>query len=217
MEIRGNLRITNMDTTNSLTREECAAVALATQGRALQIPRESTWLRFKRWVFGCCLGEDYFDDLSFRKATRVALAHPMAAAGETALDSYKQFRPLRMTQTPSVAVCATEEIVEYGERPFIRAVRQPRFVAAAVIELRARLGRLPKREACHLVAERKYLEICRDRGLSQHDVALHQQYVLDMYFSENLYEHLPLTRRRLPKWLQWLVNEPSGVPDHTSY
>lgn len=83
------------------------------------------------------------------------------------------------------------------------AVKVPRFAAACTLELRSRLGRMEPTEANILLAERKYNEICRKRGVHTADAQRHLAHVLNALFTEDVLEVVASTRRRAPRWLRW--------------
>jgi hypothetical protein len=84
----------------------------------------------------------------------------------------------------------------------------PRFAAAVAIDLRSRLGQLPYNEANLLLVQRKYLEVCRNRGVHRTDVIVHEQHVINVFFGTKLFERVATVRARLPKWLKWAYDVP---------
>jgi hypothetical protein len=84
----------------------------------------------------------------------------------------------------------------------------PRFAAAVAIDLRSRLGPLPYNEANLLLVQRKYLEVCRNRGVHRTDVVAHEQYVINVFFGDKLFERVATVRTRLPGWLKWAYDVP---------
>lgn len=85
-----------------------------------------------------------------------------------------------------------------------RALIIPKFAAACALHLRSKLGAMPINEANTLLVQRKYLEVCRRRGVREVDIVLHQQFVVNAVFTEGALDELAITRRRLPKWVMWL-------------
>lgn len=80
----------------------------------------------------------------------------------------------------------------------------PRFAAACTLHLRAKLGMLAYNEPNYLLVERKYLELCRNHGVRDCDIALHRGFVLNTFFSETTLDAIAASRRRLPAWVKWL-------------
>lgn len=78
----------------------------------------------------------------------------------------------------------------------------PKFAAAVVLALRAKLGKLSPSEANRLLIEREYLKVCRDTTVRNVDCIMHQQFVMNAYFTEGITDQLATTRVRLPKWLR---------------
>jgi len=78
----------------------------------------------------------------------------------------------------------------------------PKFAAAVVVHLRTRLGVLSRSEANYMLVQRKYLEVCRDHGVRDVDVASHLQHVLNAFFTEDVYERIAKTRLRAPAWMR---------------
>lgn len=79
----------------------------------------------------------------------------------------------------------------------------PRFAAACVTVLRSRLGVLGRTSANLLLVQREYLRLCRRRGVRAHDIASHQLHVMNAFFTNDVYERVAQSRRRVPKWLKW--------------
>lgn len=80
----------------------------------------------------------------------------------------------------------------------------PRFAAAVVVYLRAKLGVLTATEANHLLVQRKYLEVCKLRNVRNVDIVSHQQFVLNAFFREDVLDRIGSVRSRLPMWLRWM-------------
>jgi len=78
----------------------------------------------------------------------------------------------------------------------------PKFAAAVVVHLRARLGVLARTDANLLLIQRKYLEVCREHGVRDVDVASHLQFVLNAFFTEDVFERVAKTRLRAPRWMR---------------
>jgi hypothetical protein len=87
----------------------------------------------------------------------------------------------------------------------IRAI--PRFVAACVVEMRARYGVLAKSEANILLVGQWYAKLCKQHCVRQSDVVRHRQLVLNCFFSETFdFEHAN-ARYNAPYWLKALRGE----------
>lgn len=95
-----------------------------------------------------------------------------------------------------------------------RAKIIPRFAAACVLHLRAKLGALPNNEANVLLVQRKYLEMCRKHNVRDVDTVLHQGFVMNAMFTESVLDDISASRRRLPKWIRFLeeVPETGSIP-----
>jgi len=78
----------------------------------------------------------------------------------------------------------------------------PRFAAAVCLNIRARVGRLQHSDANEMVVEREYLNICRSRNVRYDAIAAHRSYVLNAFFTEDVFEYISSTRTRLPMWLR---------------
>lgn len=76
----------------------------------------------------------------------------------------------------------------------------PRFAAACVTVLRVRLGVLGRTDANLLLVQREYLRICRRRGIRSADILSHQMFVMNAFFTEDVFERVAQSRRRLPIW-----------------
>lgn len=90
----------------------------------------------------------------------------------------------------------------------------PKFAAACVLHLRAKLGVLSKSEANVLLVQRKYLEVCRKHRVRDVDTVLHQGFVMNAMFTESVLDDIASSRRRLPAWIKFLeeVPETGSVP-----
>jgi len=89
----------------------------------------------------------------------------------------------------------------------------PKFAAAVVLALRSKLGKLAPSEANRLLIEREYLKVCRDTSVRNVDTIMHQQFVMNAYFTEGIVDQLATTRVRLPKWLrEAFVPVPNAEP-----
>jgi hypothetical protein len=110
--------------------------------------------------------------------------------------------------------CAEEGLLpHFEELPTHRKVSiMPRFVAALVVVLRTKFGRLGVNEANRLLIEREYLRICREGSVRLCDVAHHSQWVYNAYFNEGVFEEMPLARVRVPSWLRRLIGSSPVVP-----
>lgn len=99
---------------------------------------------------------------------------------------------------------AVENVVEQTPTPVESGVAMvvPRFVASVVVALRAKFGRLTTSEANRMLIEREYLRVCRDTSVRNIDVVMHQQFVVNAYFTEGIAEQVATVRVRLPKWLR---------------
>jgi len=89
-----------------------------------------------------------------------------------------------------------------------RAKIVPRFAAACVVHLRAKLGALSNSEANILLVQRKYLEVCRKHGVRDVDTVLHQGFVMNAMFTESVLDDIAASRRRLPAWIRFLEEVP---------
>lgn len=78
----------------------------------------------------------------------------------------------------------------------------PRFAAAVTLCLRAKFGHLSGNEANRLLIEREYLRVMRETSVRNVDVIAHQQWVINTYFNEGVFEELPTVRTRIPRWLR---------------
>jgi len=96
-----------------------------------------------------------------------------------------------------------------------RAHIVPKFAAACVLHLRAKLGALSNSEANVLLVQRKYLEVCRKHGVRDVDVVLHQGFVMNAMFTESVLDDIASSRRRLPAWMKFLDETPEtgSVPN----
>lgn len=106
--------------------------------------------------------------------------------------------------TAPIAVPVVRETTEWKGAHVI-----PRFVAACALMLRSELGSMAPTEANILLAQRKYLKLCRERRVRHVDVVAHQQHVINALFTEGVLDDVALVRRRLPRWVQWLRNQKS--------
>ncbi len=101
-------------------------------------------------------------------------------------------------------------MVRYGRK-------SPHFVAQMVLGLRARLGRLEATPANVLVVGRDYRRMC-DLGRSMnvqfrsYDIAIHEQAVINAFFSTIPGESDDLVRTRVPKWVARLFGQDTAVP-----
>ncbi len=91
----------------------------------------------------------------------------------------------------------------------------PKFAAACALHLRAKLGALNSSEANVLLAQRKYLEICRKHGVRDGDTVAHQQHVLNAFFGEGVLDEVGGIRRKLPRWVLALEGNPSSSVSST--
>jgi len=57
-----------------------------------------------------------------------------------------------------------------------------------------------------MLVERKYNELCRKRGVRMFDAERHKQFVMNAFFNEDVLEQVALTRKRVPKWLNWCLD-----------
>jgi len=80
----------------------------------------------------------------------------------------------------------------------------PKFAAAVALHIRAKLGKLQTNESNLLLVQRKYLEICHNHGVRDSDMIMHQQHVMNLVFDLQIADSVALSRRRVPRWLQWL-------------
>lgn len=80
----------------------------------------------------------------------------------------------------------------------------PKFAAACALHLRSKLGALQPTEANTLLVQRKYLELCRNRNVRECDTVLHQQFVMNAVFHEDVLDEIATVRRRAPGWVRWL-------------
>jgi hypothetical protein len=90
----------------------------------------------------------------------------------------------------------------YGVRSESKSRFTPRFVAAAVLVLRAKLGRLPNSDANRIVVEQEYNRVCRNANVRLVVINTHRQHVLNAYYTQFRHERVALSRKRLPKWVQ---------------
>jgi len=88
----------------------------------------------------------------------------------------------------------------------------PKFAAAVALHMRTLLGKMGATEANVLLAQRKYLEICRRRGVRDVDIVAHQQHVMNAFFTEDVLDRVGLAVARAPSWVRWLscVRRSSG-------
>jgi len=109
---------------------------------------------------------------------------------------------------------ANVDIVQFaGANRVVGAVRPiPRFVAACVVELRARYGVMSSSDANVLVIQDRYIKLCKTHHVRQIDVARHRQLVINLFFSSYLDFDIAHARRRAPQWLltmrDWFSDEP---------
>ncbi len=85
----------------------------------------------------------------------------------------------------------------------------PRFVAGVVHVLRSRLVSRKRTEDNILVVTREYHKICKIHGVHRGDIVLHQQAVLNCYFTEDVDVRSATARTRAPKWAKWVL----GITD----
>jgi len=90
----------------------------------------------------------------------------------------------------------------YGLAPRDKVVVVPKFAAAMVLCLRAKFGNLNLTEANRLLIEREYLRVCRESTVRNCDIVVHQQCVMNAFFTEGVHEELCTVRARLPRWLR---------------
>jgi len=79
----------------------------------------------------------------------------------------------------------------------------PKFAAAVALHMRTLLGKMGASEANILLAQRKYLEICRRRGVRDVDTVAHQQHVMNAFFNEDVLDRVGLAVARAPAWARW--------------
>ncbi len=78
----------------------------------------------------------------------------------------------------------------------------PKFAAAMVLCLRSKFGNLSLSEANRLLIEREYLRICQAAVVRNVDIIMHQQCVINAYFTEGVMEEVCTVRTRVPRWLR---------------
>lgn len=82
----------------------------------------------------------------------------------------------------------------------------PKFAAAVALHMRTLLGKMEVNEANILLAQRKYLEICRRRGVRDVDTVAHQQHTMNAFFTEDVLDRVGLALARAPTWVRWLTS-----------
>lgn len=125
------------------------------------------------------------------------------------LDLVSKFEKLRMTNKEWDALLLEHGVtVEYLETKIAQkhttAKIIPKFAAACVLQIRAKLGVLANNEANVLLVQRKYLELTRHHKVRDVDIVLHQQFVINAVFTEGVLDDTASVRRRLPRWIKWL-------------
>lgn len=79
----------------------------------------------------------------------------------------------------------------------------PKFAACMALELRCKLGSLSSDPANLLIVEREYLKLARSINVRRSDIAMHQQFVINTFFTEDELDRIARVRSRLPRWMKW--------------
>lgn len=82
----------------------------------------------------------------------------------------------------------------------------PRFSAAVVVAVRARIGVVSLSDANRLLVEREALRLMRDNNVREVDRSTHLPYVLDCYFSDTVHYDITSAPSRLPRLLRWVAD-----------
>lgn len=183
--------------------------------------RLSTWARFKRTVADwwqdvketsgvvqllCCIDvaelENYRQDERIRGDIRSAMRTQMGYNGGVTCVA----GAIRAAEAEGYHMVRSEAPVPMleAEGPIVNPQARiiPKFAAAVCLHLKAKFGHLSRDEANMLVVQRDYLKICREHGVRDVDIASHRQFVLNAFFTEDVMEHIALTRTRAPKWMR---------------
>jgi hypothetical protein len=78
----------------------------------------------------------------------------------------------------------------------------PRFIAAATLQLRARLSRMALSEANRLCVDMEYSRITRDGSVRACVIDAHRQHVINTFFTESDSERVATARARMPNWVK---------------
>lgn len=78
----------------------------------------------------------------------------------------------------------------------------PKFIAAAVNQLRAKLQRLEHNAANELTVSLEYGRLARDGSVRACVIDVHRQHVINAYFSQSGSERVATSRARVPAWLK---------------
>lgn len=158
-----------------------------------------------RWFF--CFDDKLLDEVQYEGAIRDDIAKELCvarpgsgktgiqyAAEEAASEGYTM-----LSNEDNFSTCQPVRVI-------------PRFAAACVTCLRAKFGRLPPNDANRLLIEREYLRVTRETSIRNADIVVHQQFVLNTYFNEDVLERTALVRARLPRWLRVAFGVKAPVP-----
>jgi hypothetical protein len=77
-----------------------------------------------------------------------------------------------------------------------------RFVAAAIVQLRSKLGAPQLTEANRIMVEMEYLRMCRNGSVRAVDIVTHQAHVINGFFTEFDFARVARARSRAPAWLR---------------
>jgi hypothetical protein len=78
----------------------------------------------------------------------------------------------------------------------------PRFIAASVLQLRARLSRQGLNEANRQCVDMEYSRITRDGSVRACIIDAHRQHVINAFFTESDSERVATARARMPGWVK---------------
>lgn len=81
----------------------------------------------------------------------------------------------------------------------------PKFAATMLLALRAALGRLESSDLNRKLVEAEYRRICRARDVRLTVVESNRAITIDAYFNETLFDEVVDSKKRLPRWLRWII------------
>lgn len=134
--------------------------------------------------------KEIFNETSYDMSNYTAAVDELVSTDADPHEIEAQLNALGLTATPATIVATKNAMVI------------PKFAAALVLCLRSKFGNLSLTEANRLLIEREYLRICQTATVRNVDIVMHQQCVINAYFTEGVMEEVCTVRTRVPRWLR---------------
>lgn len=113
----------------------------------------------------------------------------------------------------SVPLSSTPEVEVPLPRDLRPLVFVPRFAAAVVVAIRARIGQMPASvPGNQLIVEREALRLMRRYNVREVDSVAHLPSIISCYFHEDIHYQVETSAARMTRFQRWLMSEPSSPP-----